>query len=126
MLAAVDPILGLVAPGVGDIAGSLLGLYTVGIAVRRRMAPVVIARMLMNLAIDAVLGIVPLIGDIADFAFRANRRNFALLEERVASGGKGTTRDWLLVAGAALVFVLAIVGTAYLAYRVVAALAHAL
>jgi hypothetical protein len=99
----VDPLLGLVLPGAGDLIGSMLGLYIVGVAVRRRMSPVVIARMLLNLALDAGLGLVPLLGDLADFAFKANDRNLALLEARHDTG-KATTRDWLVVAGAALLF----------------------
>ncbi|HET7506709.1 MAG TPA: DUF4112 domain-containing protein, partial [Kofleriaceae bacterium] len=58
----VDPLIGLVLPGAGDLIGSLLGLYIVGIAVRRRISPIVIARMLLNLAIDAGIGFVPIAG----------------------------------------------------------------
>jgi hypothetical protein len=99
----VDPLLGLVLPGAGDLIGSMLGLYIVGVAVRRRMSPVIIARMLLNLAIDAGLGLVPLFGDIADFAFKANDRNLALLTER-HEAGKATARDWLVVVCAGLAF----------------------
>ena len=117
----VDPILGFILPGVGDVVGSLLGLYTVGVAVRRKMSPVIIARMLMNLALDAVIGIVPLAGDIADFAFKANKKNVALLETR-AETGKATAKDWLVVVGAALLFGAAI-GCAFLLVR---AIVHAI
>jgi hypothetical protein len=100
----VDPVLGLLLPGAGDLIGSLLGLYVVGLAVRRRTSPVIIARMLLNLALDAGLGLVPIVGDLADFAFKANEKNLALLSARPA-GAKATPRDWLIVGGAALVFV---------------------
>src|ERR1043166_3381905 len=112
----VDPLLGLVLPGAGDLVGSLLGLYVVGVAVRRRMSPVVIARMLLNLAVDAAVGAVPLLGHIADFAFHANQRNVALLVDRRATG-RATGRDWLAVAGALAVFA-AVVGA--VVYGVVA------
>ncbi len=121
----VDPILGLILPGAGDVAGSLMGLYTVGVALRRRMSPVIIARMLLNLALDAIMGVVPLLGDIADVAYQANQRNVKLLEQR-AMTGRATARDWLLVVGAALLFVGAVAGTVYLGYRLVSALANAL
>jgi hypothetical protein len=100
----VDPVLGLVLPGAGDLIGSVLGLYIVGIALQRRTSPVIIARMLLNLALDAGLGLVPVLGDIADFAYKANTRNLALLSERPI-GGRTSARDWLVVGGAALVFV---------------------
>ena len=103
----VDPLLGLVLPGAGDLIGSLLGLYLVVIAVRRRMSPVIVARMLLHLALDAVLGAIPLIGDIADFAYKANERNLALLVGR-HNTGKATARDWLAVAGALAAFAAAV------------------
>ena len=101
----VDPILGLIIPGGGDILGSLLGIYTVMIAARRKVSPVVIARMLMNLAGDAVLGFIPFLGDIVDFGFKANQRNVELLSERVEHGGRATPRDWLILVGAVLAFI---------------------
>jgi hypothetical protein len=100
----VDPLLGLILPGAGDLIGSVLGLYVVGVALHRRTSPVIIARMLLNLALDAGFGFVPVLGDIADFAFKANQKNLALLSERPI-GGRATARDWLVVGGAALVFV---------------------
>jgi hypothetical protein len=102
----VDPLIGLVLPGAGDLIGSLLGLYIVGIAVRRRISPVVIARMVLNLAIDAGIGIVPLIGDLADLAFKANDKNLQLLVERHDTGA-ANARDWFAVGGA--IFALAAV-----------------
>ena len=108
----VDPLLGLVLPGVGDLIGSVVGLYLVAVAVQRRMSPVIIARMLLNLALDAVFGLVPIAGDIADFAFKANDKNMALLTER-PPGGTATARDWLVVCGAALLFIAVILLAIY-------------
>ncbi|MEO7733662.1 MAG: DUF4112 domain-containing protein [Kofleriaceae bacterium] len=112
----VDPVLGLLLPGVGDLVGSLIGLYVVVIAVRRKVSPVVIARMLLNLAIDAGIGVVPIVGDLADLAFKANAKNFELLVARHETG-KASAKDWLAVGGALLVFV-AVLGLA--SYAIVA------
>jgi hypothetical protein len=101
----VDPLIGLFIPGGGDVLGSLLGVYTVIIAARRNVSPVIIARMLMNLAGDAVIGFIPLVGDLFDLGFKANVRNLNLLEEAVEHGGRATTRDWLILIGAVLAFV---------------------
>lgn len=102
----VDPIIGLVLPGGGDILGSLLGVYTIMIAARRKVSPVIIARMLMNLAGDAVLGFIPFAGDLLDFGFKANTRNVALLEEAAVHNGRATAKDWAMVIGAGLAFLL--------------------
>jgi Domain of unknown function (DUF4112) len=113
--AFLDPILGLVLPGVGDLIGSLFGLYLVSIAVRQRLPAIVIARMLLNLALDAGLGAVPVLGDAVDFAFRANRRNVALLESRTTRGS--TWRDWAAVLGALALVLVAIGGLIYASIR---------
>jgi hypothetical protein len=118
----VDPLLGLVLPGAGDLIGSLLGLYLVAIAVRRRMSPLIVARMLLHLALDAVLGTIPLIGDIADFAYKANERNLALLVGRHATG-RPTARDWLAVGGAVAAFAAVIAGVIYALVALVRAIA---
>lgn len=101
----IDPLIGLVLPGAGDVIGSMLGIYVISIAARRKVSPVIIARMLMNLAADTSIGFIPLLGDIFDFKFKAHKRNVELLAERVEHGGRATWRDWLVVAGAAFAYV---------------------
>jgi len=118
----VDPLLGFVLPGIGDLIGSLVGLYVVGIALRRKASPVIVARMLLNLAIDAGIGIVPLIGDVADIAFKANDKNLRLLAERPRTG-KATTRDWLAVGGALAAFAAVVVLAIWAVVAVVRAIA---
>ena len=116
----VDPIVGLILPGAGDILGSLFGIYTVSIAVRRRLSPVIIARMLLNLALDAILGVVPLVGDLVDVGFKANQKNVALLEARET--GKASAKDWAFVVGAALLFFGTIALSIYAIYALVTAI----
>jgi len=79
----LDAILGLI-PGAGDLVGALVGAY--GILVGRQLgAPSAVqGRMLLNLAIDAIVGAVPLLGDLFDFAFKAHVRNRVLLERWLA------------------------------------------
>lgn len=112
----LDPILGFLLPGAGDLVGSMLGFYLVSIALRRRHSPVIIARMLMNLAFDAAIGVLPIVGDLADAAFKANDKNLALLEQRPT--GKASPRDWLILVGAAIATVAIIGGVVYAMVRV--------
>ena len=101
----LDPVLGLLIPGGGDVIGALLGMYVVMIAARRKVSPVIIARMLMNLMADMVFGIIPLLGDAFDFGFKANIRNAELLAARVEHGGRATWRDWLVLISAICAFI---------------------
>ena len=98
----VDPLIGFVLPGIGDVIGSLIGFCTVFVAFKRRVSPVIIARMILNLGLDAVLGIIPLVGDAFDIGFKANLKNVDLLTQRRT--GRATARDWLVVAGAAAAY----------------------
>ncbi|MBK9035930.1 MAG: DUF4112 domain-containing protein [Myxococcales bacterium] len=95
----LDPLVGFLLPGVGDLITAVLGGYLVTIAVRRKVPPIVIARMLLNLGVDAAVGLVPVVGDLADVAIQANTKNLALLEARTAR--RSHWHDWLAVAGAA-------------------------
>jgi hypothetical protein len=81
----LDALLGLV-PGAGDVLGAVLGLGAVVAGLRHRVPMGVLLRLVGNLLLDLGLGTVPVVGDVADMLFRANRRNVALvLEHRDAS-----------------------------------------
>ena len=80
----LDAVVGLI-PGFGDLLGSGISGAIMYDAVRARVPVPVLARMAWNLLIDALLGLVPFAGDLADVAHRANRRNYRLLVDAVAA-----------------------------------------
>ena len=80
----VDALIGLI-PGIGDAITTLLALHIVREARELGAPPLLIARMLGNVAIDGIFGAVPLVGDAFDVAWRANRRNIKLLREHLAA-----------------------------------------
>ncbi|BDG04653.1 DUF4112 domain-containing protein [Anaeromyxobacter oryzae] len=94
----LDPLLGLL-PGLGDLAGSLLGAWIVVVAHRLGAPPAVLVRMGLNLAIDSVVGAVPVLGDLFDVAWRANLRNAALLDAWSAAPARAGRSSALVVAG---------------------------
>jgi hypothetical protein len=102
----IDPIIGFLLPGFGDVVPLAFGLYVLVTAARRRVPPVVLARMILNVGIDALVGVVPILGDVFDVAFKAHKRNAELLVERHGEP-RGTAGDWLRV-GLALLFLLAV------------------
>lgn len=75
----LDTVIGLV-PGVGDALTGGLGLYIVHRARQEGAPGHLVLRMVGNLLVDTVLGSIPLVGDIFDFAFKANRKNAQLLQ----------------------------------------------
>lgn len=92
----LDPILGLV-PGLGDLTTPFFAALLLLHAVRLRIPRVVQLRMLINAAIDLAIGVIPFLGDVFDFGWKANVRNLALLERYAQPGSKATRGDWLFV-----------------------------
>lgn len=80
----LDPLLGLL-PVVGDWLGELLGLYVCYQAYRADVATPTLARMVLTLVVDGLVGSLPVVGDVFDVAFRANERNVARFERAVAA-----------------------------------------
>src|ERR1700752_2086265 len=94
----LDAIIGLV-PGLGDLVAPIFTVVLLGTALRMRVPAVVVARMVLNAAIDMALGIVPLAGDIGDVFWKADLRNMALLERHARPGVPPTTADYWFVLG---------------------------
>jgi hypothetical protein len=93
-----DPIVGLV-PWVGDLVTALVSCAIVFHAHQRRLPRIVQLRMLMNVAIDLLLGAVPIVGDAADAFWKSNSMNMALLERHAGEARPASAGDWLFVAG---------------------------
>lgn len=105
----LDPILGLV-PGLGDLVSPLFAIAMLWQGRDLGIPRVVQFRMIFNVAIDALVGMLPIAGDIFDFAWKANDRNYALLERHAYEHRRPTAGDWLFVAGLiALLLVIAAV-----------------
>lgn len=93
----LDGIVGLI-PGIGDILGAMASWIIVLAAWTRGVPNVTLARMLANIAIETIVGAVPVLGDAFDIAWKANRKNFALMERASKQGATGTRRDWAFLA----------------------------
>ena len=82
----IEAVMRLV-PGIGDAAASGLSCYLLYEAHRLGVPPHIFRRMLLNVVIEGAAGTVPFLGDAFDVAFRANRRNVALLRDHFESVG---------------------------------------
>jgi hypothetical protein len=121
----LDALIGLI-PGFGDTGTALVSFYILGAAVRYRVPKVTLLRMGLNIAIDYVVGSLPLVGDLADAWWKSNRKNVELLRKRATVSAEdarsGRLSDWLFVGGIiaglmALAFASAFVSI-YLLYRI--------
>jgi hypothetical protein len=121
----LDGIVGLLFPGAGDAAGALVSAALVLLAARQGLPRVVIGRMVFNVAVDAVIGAIPLLGDLFDFAWKANTRNLQLLE-RHRNGRPPTWRDWIWLWALLGALALIALGAVFLAVLALRALGVAL
>ena len=98
----LDALIGLV-PGLGDVVGALIGVYSLWVARQLGAPGIVQARMVMNLALDGIVGLVRLVGDLFDFVFKANTRNHALLTEWLRAPHPTRRSSWLVVVAGVVV-----------------------
>lgn len=105
----LDALLGFLLPGLGDAATAVVSLSLFVVAFRQRVPKVVMLRMLMNVGLDALIGSVPIVGDVLDIFYRANQKNLALLRRYEGRPlRRATTGDYLFVTfGITLVILLA-------------------
>jgi hypothetical protein len=89
-------LVGLI-PGVGDVFDAILSLYIIVRAIKLAIPRVAIARMLVNVGIEALAGTVPFFGNLFDVAFKANRRNFQLLKNHLSDTERQRSADWVFL-----------------------------
>ncbi|CAA9587250.1 Mn-dependent transcriptional regulator [uncultured Synechococcales cyanobacterium] len=78
----LDPIIGLV-PGAGDLVSTAFSAYIIFLAARFGLPREVLTKMIFNVALEAFVGSVPLVGDLFDAVYKSNIRNLDLLEKQL-------------------------------------------
>ncbi|MBL7807772.1 MAG: DUF4112 domain-containing protein [Saprospiraceae bacterium] len=81
----LDGLMGLV-PYLGDMSGFVVSGFLMRTMAKKGASPWMMLRMMFNYIIDAVFGVVPIVGDLFDFGFKANRRNVEMLKAYYADG----------------------------------------
>jgi len=98
----LDGIVGFI-PGIGDILGGIASCIIIVAAWVRGVRYIILARMVLNVAIETAVGSIPIFGNFFDIAWRANRRNYKLLEGSIADPRRHTVTSWLIFACIAFV-----------------------
>jgi hypothetical protein len=114
----LDSLIGLV-PGAGDIVAGLFSLYIIVEAHRMGVPAALLTRMGWNVAIDTLVGEVPLLGDLFDIGFKSNLRNLALLDGFVRRPSETRRSSRRLLAAIVVGLVLVTAGAVALAILLV-------
>jgi hypothetical protein len=107
----LDPLIGLI-PGIGDAVANLIGSTLLLLGAQLQVPRIVLARMSLNLVINAVIGAVPVAGDLFSVWFRSHARNAALLRQHTTPVARSSTsRDWVFVISILIATIALILGT---------------
>jgi hypothetical protein len=104
----IDALIGLV-PGIGDAISAVFSMFIVFQAARLGASRATLTRMMGNVALDTIVGEIPLLGDLFDAGWKSNNRNLALLENHLQQpvATKRSSRRVLLLIGIGLLLLLA-------------------
>lgn len=116
----LDAIIGLI-PGVGDLSTFAVSGYMLLIMARNGASGFLLARMVMNVLIDTLIGSIPLLGDVFDVAFKANIRNVQLMHEHYAED-RHRGSAWKLIIPVLIVLFAIIIGVIWVTYKLLAVL----
>jgi hypothetical protein len=112
----LDPIIGLI-PGLGDLIDYCISAFLLIAMLRNGASSKVVARMILNISIDGLVGLVPFIGRFFDIFYKANRKNLVLATEHFEEG-KHHGSAWRVIVPVLGVLLLFFILLAYLSYLI--------
>src|SRR5262245_38955342 len=98
----VGPLIGLI-PLVGDLLTAIPGVWLILEAARFRLPTSVLIRMVLNLTVDLLVGLIPFAGDLFDFGFKSNIRNLELFRRHAADPDASTAEHRRFLGGLLLI-----------------------
>ena len=114
----LDFIIGLF-PYVGDIVGFIISSILLTTMVRYGASGRVVILMLWNILLDTIVGGIPILGDLFDLRYRANRRNFELLKDHYTEG-EHQGSAWPIILLVVLVLIALLFFLVYAIWRIMA------
>lgn len=100
----LDPILGLI-PGVGDAVSLAISGVLISYMYRHGASRNALIKMIGNVLLDAIIGSIPILGNIFDFAYKANDRNIRIMKEHYQQGKHQGSGTGILITVGILLFV---------------------
>ena len=103
----LNPLIDFV-PGIGDVSAAFVSTSVLIYAVTRGLPKILLARMALNILINELVGIVPVLGSVFAFWFRANKRNYDLLQRHIEFPTQSRKSHWI--------FLVAILGSLFVIF----------
>lgn len=119
----LDPLIGLI-PGIGDTSSALVSAFALIQAVRLGVPKILLGRMALNILVNEVVGVVPVVGDAFSFWFKSNARNYEIIKNHRLGPSVARRSDWLFVIGVLVVLVVVVMVGIAISFLILGALAR--
>ena len=118
-----DALLGLV-PGVGDLVTTTMSLYILAMAVSLGAGPSILIRMGINILIETVVDVIPVVGNLVDFYWKANLKNLELLKRHVENPVMEAIKSRVIISLISICLIAILVLSAVLTFRFIRFVLH--
>lgn len=120
----LDPLIGLI-PGMGDGSAAVISAFLIVRGAQAGLPKIVLARMALNVLINAAVGAIPGAGDVFSVFYKSNIKNLELFQKHAGNPGARKKADWFFVVGLISLMLLAVVLLVTVALTAFVALWHA-
>ena len=117
----LDGLLGLI-PGVGDLITASLSLYIISQAAALGVGSATLIRMALNVAVENIMDMIPVFGNLFDFYWKSNTKNILLIEKHLARPAKENLKSRVVLGIIIFILVCLIVASAYTTFIIFKAL----
>lgn len=116
----LDALIGLI-PVIGDWIGAAMSIYIISQAASMGVGNATLIRMAINVALENIIDMIPLLGNVFDFYWKANNRNMELLEKHLQNPPRETIKSRMIVGIIAVAMLLLLFATGYVTYIIIEA-----
>lgn len=113
----IDGLLGLI-PGIGDIITTSISIYIIAQAAALGVGATTLIRMALNVGIENLFDMVPVLGNFFDFYWKSNVKNMALLESHLAQPARETIKSRMIVALICFALLALLIASGYVSFIV--------
>ena len=119
----IDPLIGLI-PGIGDTGSAMVSALALIQAARHGVPKIILARMSVNILLNELIGVVPVVGDAFSFWFKSNARNYDIIKNHRLGSSPPSRSDWIFVIGILAALVVIVLAGIAISFLVLGALAQ--
>lgn len=111
----LDGLIGLI-PGIGDIITTSISIYIIAQAAALGVGSATLIRMALNVVLENLIDMIPVLGNLFDFYWKSNSKNMLLIEKHLAQPARETIKSRMIVALIGFVLLAILVASGYVSF----------